>query len=495
MPRLVVLIHLSNRHSKNVVSSSHKGAQSTSLSTSRSNTLEESPPGFTTMQVVEARDYFECKPNPMTRNQNIFQAKAIGITDSKTLRSKRYRKAERELIDTFTRCRQERSLQELQVASLKRAISTLNSRIVDSKERLDQLRTLLADRGIEPDLYRAMQRERWMEERRQLYTIDVSKVLEQRLSLAISSLLPSSTSEAEGRSEALASRSTSNLVKFLESPRRRIPTRSRARRRVYAASMPLPDQPNDSPVQYQEGVLSSQKNFSVIQTESNPTISTTLSPTPTTPHGSPALPNSAVINVSQLAPVDENMKSQPEGDTNQHSSEANGCITIWRDPPRSKEDILAGLVVDMPDYVNDLLSGLDSTSYIAASLHAPQEVQTPRSTFSRTSFVPDTPRSQRSPGTPSRHQVHKSPSRKRISALFSLPEALSSRRTVNAESDRPKHITTSPTAKVAGGTSPRPFSVSFSGLPSSDSGGSHDHGADYKAPSRLKHRLSFFKRH
>ncbi|KAH9481815.1 hypothetical protein JR316_0006342 [Psilocybe cubensis] len=446
------------RYSKGIVATQRPPVSSQNL------TAKESKPIERWIQDVESKDRRVISRS--VTDEGIFHSKA----DNK--RNKRYSKAERELIDTFARCQQEKSLQELQVASLKKVLSILSNSIADSKARLDQLHVLLADRDTDPELYRSLQCERWMEERRQLSAVEVSKVLEERLAIVMSSL--PAPAEASCSSEPSASRANSNLAKFLESPRRRVPTRNRTRRRVY-----VPPGPQD--------VLSRLPSTSVMQTESNPTISTALS-TPATPQASPSLLQTALINSTQkLSTVDEN----------------SGCITIWRDSPRSKEEILADLTVDMPDYVGDLLSGLDSTTYSPASLQIPEEVhsphlkhskareiQSPCSTHSRTSFVPETPRSHRSSV-----QVHMSPSRKRISTLFSLPEALSSKRTINIDSERAKNSSTPPEPKGVDATTSRPFSVSFSGLPSSDSGASHDPTTDKKTPSRLRHRLSFFRRH
>jgi len=89
-----------------------------------------------------------------------------------------------------------------------------------------------------------------------------------------------------------------------------------------------------------------------------------------------------------------------------------GTALIWRDVPRSKEEILAELHVSMPDYVADLLADFESTSRsspITLSPHTRSRLDTS------------------SPPTP-RKPIHKSLSRHRLSTLFSgIPVTFASR--------------------------------------------------------------------
>jgi hypothetical protein len=148
-------------------------------------------------------------------------------SDDKELRRlKRYSTVEEQLPTSFKHCcNTEASPQELQIRALKQAMSILSSHAQETRERVERLRTVLADRNAEPEVYVKLQRERWMEEKRQRAVDEETKVVLQHLELLNESSNhdthvpyvpdpPALTAEA---------RRDANLRKFLASTRTQAP--------------------------------------------------------------------------------------------------------------------------------------------------------------------------------------------------------------------------------------------------------------------------------
>jgi hypothetical protein len=127
-------------------------------------------------------------------------------------------------------CHTGASPQELQIRALKQAMSILSSHAQDSRERVERLRTVLANRKVEPEVYEKFQRERWMEEKRQLAVNEETKVVLRYLEVLNESSHddtyvpcvpdpPAPALTAEARRDA-------NLLMFLASTRTQAPIRT-----------------------------------------------------------------------------------------------------------------------------------------------------------------------------------------------------------------------------------------------------------------------------
>ena len=331
----------------------------------------------------------------------------------------RYSASEQALAKSFQDCGIQQLPEELHLEALKKSTSILNALAVDARDAVDRLRTLLANRSAEPTLYRSIQRQRWMEERRHDAFDQLSKTLRTELARLSSSTNIGQTLTLETSNP----KSNTNLVKFFESSRRRIPIRSRTRRRMPFPPKPRYEQHNDS--------------YSHISTElprihnENYIIPLVLK-SPQRRRFFPSYPCQSSQDHSATSSSVENMSSTPSAASdasnletiaddneailhitlpvNYNQDDTDGTALIWRDVPRSKEEILAGLYVSMPDYVADLLADFESTSRpgpITLSPHARSRLDT---------SPPPT--------------LQKSPSRHRLSNLFSgIPVTFTSRLT------------------------------------------------------------------
>jgi len=127
---------------------------------------------------------------------------------------------------------------------------------------------------------------------------------------------------------------------------------------------------------------------------------------------------STISESSNLETITEDNETIPHIVPN----ETDGTVLIWRDVPRSKEEILKELEVPMPDYVMDLLADFESNS------HSGPITLPPRLIFNT------------SPPTTPRKPIQKSPSRSRFNNVFSgIPETFTSRLTnTNGSSDTTK---------------------------------------------------------
>ena len=391
----------------------------------------------------------------------------------------RYSASEQALAESFQHCQIQQLPQELHLEALQKANSILNALAADTRDAVDRLRALLANRSAEPTLYRSIQQQRWMEEKRDVVLDQLSKTLRMELARLSSSTNISQTLALDSKSSN--SKSNMNLVKFFESSRRRTPVRSRTRRR-----MPLPrgKQPDDSHIEFPRRhnenyiiplVLKSPQRqrrfFSSYTPQSPERLSTSSSVENVT-----SAP-STTSDSSNLETITEDHESLPHITIpiNSNPSETDGTVLIWRDPPRSKEEILGELHVSMPDYVMDLLADFELNS-------RPGRITPPR----HTQFRLDT-----SPPPTSRKPIQKSPPRNRISSIFSgIPETFTSRLTNTNGSDMTKasrvRLSIQPT--IIEGTS-RPFATVFSGLNSGNSG-SHASDTEENMIVRIRRRIS-----
>ena len=370
--------------------------------------------------------------------------------DLRLRRLARYSASEQALAESFQHCGTQQLPEELHLEALKRSTSILNALIADARDAVDKLRTLLANRSAEPTVYRSIQRQRWMEERRHDAFDQLSKTLRTELARLSSSTNIGQTFTLESSN----SKSNTNLIKFLESSRRRIPIRSRTRRR-----MPLPPKPHDE-----------QPNDSHMPLE-----------LPRIPHE-----NHTTSDASNLETIadDNEAISIITLPVSYNQDDTDGTALIWRDVPRSKEEILAELHVSMPDYVADLLSDFESSTSrpgpITLSPHTKSRLDTS------------------SPPTP-RKPIQKSPSRHRLSTLLSgIPVTFTSRLTSIIGSDTTKasrvRLSVQPGIEsIIEGPLP-PVTTAFSDFNTGNSGSQASDTEEEKMIVRIKRRMSHLGR-
>lgn len=277
-----------------------------------------------------------------------------------------------------------------------------------------------------------MQRQRWMEERRHVAFDELSKTLQTELAG-----LSSSTNIGQPLTfESSNSNSNTNLVTFFESSQRRTPIRTRTRRRMPLPRKPRDEQPDDSRTELPRShhqnhiiplVLKAPQQRRLFPSyipqslPAQPSSSSSVEDVSSTP--------STTSDTSNLETIEEDNETVLHIPANYNQDETDGTALIWREAPRSKEEILAKLDVSMPDYVTDLLAGFVSTS-------RPRPITLP----TPTSFTSPPPPP---PALPiPRKPIQKSSSRHRLGTLFSgIPETFTSRLTNTNGSDTTKTIT------------------------------------------------------
>ncbi|KAF4613735.1 hypothetical protein D9613_008084 [Agrocybe pediades] len=353
--------------------------------------------------------------------------------------AQRYKSAEDNLSESLWICqRQSRSTHELEVEALKNGISFLDAQVADSRAQVENLRQLLADRtAVEPETYKEMQRRRWMEERRHQSVENLSKFLQQHLASPVPSR---DTANSYSKSNA-------NLALFFEVSSSSLPRpmkHSRSRCRAPAPSSQKiisSEEQDDAKRRPRHGIVPlkltvPQYSPSFLQPLKVPVTNPLPGPKPVVTSSTPLSP--PLSDQLRLSLIEEHSDSETTTTTipstrnstlfSDEGLSGNGTALIWRDivPPLRPEGIMYDLVVPMPDYALDLLSTFDSDSSTSIS----PQILSLTTTFS-TTLTPDTPASKSSPSG-YHSSTPKSPSRKRISALFSVPEALSSRKGLGA---------------------------------------------------------------
>lgn len=401
----------------------------------------------------------------------------------------RYSRSEQALAKSFQHCRSQQQPEELHLEALKKSTSILNALAADASDAVDRLRTLLANRSAEPTLYRSIQRQRWMEERRH----DTFNQLSKTLRTELARLSPSTNIGQTLALESSNSKSNTNLVTFLESSRRRIPIQSRTRRRIFLPPKPRDEQPNDSHMQTEIPRIHHENYIIPLVLKSPQRRRFTL------PYTSQLLQDysasdSSVENVSAPSTASDASNIETIADDNEtHTTlpvnydqdHTDGTALIWRDIPRSKEEILAQLQVSMPDYVADLLADFESTSRpspITLSPHARSRLDT-------------------SPPRTSRKPIHRSLSRHRLSTLFSgIPVTFASRLTnaniiggdtMNVSRVRPS--VQPGIESIIEGPSP-PFATAFPDFNPVNLGSQVSDTEEEKIIVRIKRRMSNFGR-
>lgn len=388
----------------------------------------------------------------------------------------RYSASEQALAESFQHCGTQRLPEELHLEALKRSTSILNALAADARDAADRLRTLLANRSAEPTLYRSIQRQRWMEERRHDAFDQLSKALRTELARLSSSTNIGQTLTLESSN----SKSNTNLVEFFESSRHRIPVGSRTRRR-HIPLKPRDEQHNDSHMPMELPRIH-HENYIIPLVLKSPQRRRFFPSYTSQPSQDHSASSSSVENVSSTPSTASDASNlETIADDNEailhitlpvsyNQGDTDGTALIWRDVPRSKEEIMTELHVSMPDYVADLLADFESTSRPGSITLSPHRLDT-------------------SPPAPPRKLIQKSPSRHRLSNLFSgIPVTFTSRLTTKASRVR---LSVRPGVEsIIEGPSPRPVAMAFPDLNPDNSSSQASDTEEEKMIVRIKRRMS-----
>jgi len=318
--------------------------------------------------------------NPIVVDMQPVAGKELGHKEETAIhRSNRYTQAEQALTYCFQRSlEQEMSTSQLQIVVLRKATYLLHIHISETADSLERLRSVLVDRSLEPREYEYIQRQRWLEERRLLEAEDLSKALQRSLTTpstsAQSQAIPSVSSNAKANANLLRfldrpwSRASSNghnycryLRKGNASGRNGIP---RIHKHNSLLPLTLPSQRCRAPRALLT-LLPLPRPLPSSFEISESTCHSSSSLTPSSIFDSPSTPEATPLP-ELMFPIPTSLLSLPP------STDATGTATIWQQTISfSREEILKGLVVSMPDYVNDLLAEFDSA--IPADPHLPLE--------------------------------------------------------------------------------------------------------------------------
>ncbi|KIK04527.1 hypothetical protein K443DRAFT_409877 [Laccaria amethystina LaAM-08-1] len=272
----------------------------------------------------------------------------------------RYSEAEAALRSSFQRCQEEPSSQELQIRALKAATAILNSRAEDVRSDLVRLQDLLSNRATDPPIYESFQRDRWMQERREVVITSQSKtVLEHLTSLAESPDLDFLEDNVGN-----LSKEDNNLLRYFEISQRPSPLRTRRRRHGPRSLVDIPTFPRRH------------KHSTLLPLVLKPRIddSRPLKPEPFTPM--------SLQHKDKPASPPPLASSPP---TRRHSrNNSLGTAVIYKahdhDPP--SDDLFSEVEGSIPDYAVDLIAAFDAdrdvvlrtiypTNPVKAEVHPP----------------------------------------------------------------------------------------------------------------------------
>ena len=325
-----------------------------------------------------------------------------------------------------------------------------------------------------------------MEERRHDAFNQLSKTLHTELAKLSSSTNIGQTLTLESSN----SKSNTNFVKFCESSRRRIPIRSRTRRRMPLPPKPPDEQPNVSHMPTELPRIHHENYIIplVLKSPQRIRIFPSYTSQPSQEHSASS---SSVENVSSPSTASDASNLETIADDNERTlhvtlpidynqDDTDGTALIWRDVPRSKEEILAELDVSIPDYVADLLADFESTS-------RPSPITLSPHTRSRLDSSPPT----------LRKPIHKSPSWHRLSTLFSgIPVSFSSRlanaNIIGGDTTKVSRVRLSVQPGIGSiiERPSRPVATAFSDLNSGNSGSQASTTEEKKIIVRIKRRMS-----
>ncbi|KAG6907056.1 hypothetical protein DXG01_010742 [Tephrocybe rancida] len=404
-------------------------------------------------------------------------------------RIRRYSVAEEELARQFEKCQAETSPLELQIRALKEATSLLGAHAQDARERAEKLRGLLVDRDMDPDAYESLKRERWLQEHRQGAVDEETLVVQQQLAaLGNVSLQPKRLERTVQMAEE--ERRRRNLCNFLDASNKRSSVRLRKGASVLF-ERPHKRRTMDrvTPMHLRTTSNLSRASFQPLRPMSLDGWTRRTRHASNRTHSTPFRNLAPSLHLVSEGDSDESI-SQPAGTASTFTAESycstppttaatlpttqipftgakfepddeNGIATIYLDTYLSgaqytPEDIDAPL----PDYALALFSRFDYNVDINISntpgRHLPLRSSDDGPQLARKPEKPTPSRHSSSflevPSfSPSNRKDHKPPprlrrsnSQRQLSALFSIPEALSSRIGVESSSKRTRSREPSP---------------------------------------------------
>lgn len=169
------------------------------------------------------------------RTTDAFRApKTAAVTPAKpaeSRRQQRYSRAEQALVSSLKQCSPEPALQELQIRALEQVTALLSAHARDARDRSAKLRESLGAKDTDPQIYIAMQKERWMEEKRQCVVDSEIKAVQDHLvsmnRFGRRSIARGDCGEIISKPMDKDARKRANLAKFFESSPTRTPISSR----------------------------------------------------------------------------------------------------------------------------------------------------------------------------------------------------------------------------------------------------------------------------
>ncbi|KAG6849286.1 hypothetical protein H0H93_009767 [Arthromyces matolae] len=393
-----------------------------------------------------------------------------GTTTVRQKRMQRYSTAEDELLKQLNKCRSETSPADLQIRALKEVTSALSAHAQDARERVEKLRELMTDRDIEPETYESFKRERWMQEHRQSIVDAEFKAVQKQLSIlgndSYTANFPRNPVQLNDRD-----RRRQNLIKFLRISTNQPPVRIRKSTSV------LVDRPQRrrtldkvSALHLRTGSISSRVPIQPLRPMS--LDGWTRSPRQTDLNAAHVLPDPLHIitgsipeeiaspptaTASSFAPSIFTSKSclstplstatplLPTSNTILSKSDPedeNGTATIYFDTrSASNHYIPQDVDAQLPDYALDLFSSFDNDVGTSLNFLSPSDPHRLRQSRPPTKPPPSAFLQVPSSSPSKRHErgeprLKKSPSYRQLGALFSIPEAISSRIGVNTNDKR-----------------------------------------------------------
>ena len=151
-------------------------------------------------------------------------------------RRQRYLRAEQALVSSLKQCGPEPTVQELQIRALEQVTGILSAHAREARDRSAKLRELLGSKDLDPQTYLAMQKERWMEEKRQIVVDSEIKAMQDHL-VSINrfgrcSIARGDRGESASKLVDNEARKRANLAKFFERSSTRTPISSMSRHSV-----------------------------------------------------------------------------------------------------------------------------------------------------------------------------------------------------------------------------------------------------------------------
>lgn len=119
-------------------------------------------------------------PNPTWKRRPVSSVISLSLSfeDRDQRRLSRYSREEDALKSSLISCTTESGDRDLRIRALENAISLLKAYAGDAHESARKLRNMLSDRELDPEEYKSMLKERWMQEHRGQARLEEAKALE-----------------------------------------------------------------------------------------------------------------------------------------------------------------------------------------------------------------------------------------------------------------------------------------------------------------------------